>query len=616
MHSFTIKRVAIFLLLLALMVVIIIVNSALFKIIAGVLLIGTLFLIIFLRKQGSSGNLLVIDNDHEPEMGPAREASMDGRTFSDGIESGFVILKRGDNVLTQRFSEDKETITDSEKYNNMVNEPLPVNTIGSEQLNFVLDKILTIIQPTMDAYSVVLFWHDKKLDKIVTGPFVSQSKFIPEKGKYDIQDDFLGQVFSKHVPQIRGSIPSSGEADNIRYYSQPEGIRSAVGVPFFFKEQLMGAVVIDAKVPDRFGVETVYDLGRFVSLITIVVMLFKERYSQTHSKKRLNGLLELISPLTITRNADDFIKLVTDNISSIFEWDAFAIIIADDEPDDFKVIDTLNKTLLQFGVPLNLSIEIKNTLAGTVISSGKPVIVDDLIHEERKHFSSLENITIDGSFIGVPIKYQNTVLGAVCFERLRKNAYSVFDSDYLKSIAAVIGFVMYSQVAQKELSSLGAYDQETRIFNKNMFKTLFELELEKNIILNTQSTLALIKLDDFTEQKSLFSENPVTIVMVGIVELLRAEIAPTSLIGRLSERVLVVYFFNESSNDTFLRAEKIRVKCSRMSFPGLVTRASFTVSIGVASNTGFKTIDESLRNANAALSKAIKDGGNKVANLN
>ena len=98
--------------------------------------------------------------------------------------------------------------------------------------------------------------------------------------------------------------------------------------------------------------------------------------------------------------------------------------------------------------------------------------------------------------------------------------------------------------------------------------------------------------------------------------MIRDEMTPLNLLGRLSEKIFAVYFFNMIPKDVFLWAEKIRIKIARKPIAVVSKQTTFTVSIGVAPTTNNTNVQEVLYNAELALKKALEKGGNTVKSIN
>jgi len=152
--------------------------------------------------------------------------------------------------------------------------------------------------------------------------------------------------------------------------------------------------------------------------------------------------------------------------------------------------------------------------------------------------------------------------------------------------------------------------------NARTFKERMKSDLLKAELLKVPGALALIRIDDFLEQESLFDGNPLPKVLKVISEIISQEITPLALFGRLEEKVFGVYFFNSIAKDVFVWAEKLRVKIARKPVAVVSKQTTYTVSIGVASTNNKTDVDEVIYNADLALQKALEKGGNTVRNIN
>ena len=141
----------------------------------------------------------------------------------------------------------------------------------------------------------IYFWYNKKKEKLIIEKFYSSSNQLTKR-KFDIEDDVLSKIVEKGEPELLTDISRTAEADVIRYYDANQGIKSFAGVPVFYNNELVAIIAIDSKVEDAFGIETIYSLGRFIRLITMLIGIFEEKYSDTISQKRLEGLLKILGP--------------------------------------------------------------------------------------------------------------------------------------------------------------------------------------------------------------------------------------------------------------------------------------------------------------------------------
>ena len=612
------KRILIFLVIPLLASILFLTDDLTIRLITLALIIIYVAFIIFLRDSiRFSGGFRISESDEsKTEEFPAKTPSE--------FEESFKIVSKSKNieVITDEtyrpeYGVSKTTLIPpdlKERFEEIAREELPAGIGHDEQFNFVIDKMLTVMGELYNAHSAIFFWFNKKKEKLVIEKYFSAAAAITKK-KFDLEDDVLSKIVETGEPELLTDISRAAEADVIRYYDVLQGIRSFAGVPVFYNNELIAIIAIDAKVEDAFGIETIYSLGRFVRIITMLIGLFEEKYSDTISQKRLQGLLKIIGSENEFEDEKQLINSLPESLKGMIKWDAFVFIYFDPLEKIFKTEKVHNSTALKY-IGNDLQIDLNGTLVGKSIVSGIPVKIDDTSLSDYKRYSKSEDVSFDGSFIAIPLIYNKQNYGVVCFESLKKNAYSNPDVQFLKQSLNVLAYIIYSHSAQKQLKNLTSIDYETRAQNFAAFKDSLSRDLIRANQLNVPGALALIKIDDFVEQESLFKEDPLPKIVTVISDIIKEELNALNIFGRMDEKTFGVYFFNSNTKNVFVWAEKIRVKIARTPISVLSKQTTFTVSIGIASTTNKTNVEEILYNANLAVSKALEKGGNTVLNIN
>jgi diguanylate cyclase (GGDEF)-like protein len=612
------KRILIFLIVPLLAAVLFITDEFIIRIITICLMIVYVAFIIFLRDsikfEGPYTSKAFKDDGVEPSAGEPVE----------DFDESFEIISKNKKIeiitsenYTPEFKISKTTLKPpdlKERFEEIVNEAFPKELGNDGQFTFVLEKILAVIKEAYAAHTAIFFWYNRKNEKLSIEKYLSNSDNVAKR-KFDIEDDILSKIVQKGEPELLSDISSTAEADVIRYYSVPQGIRSFVGVPLFYDDSLIAIIALDSKLADAFGIETIYSLGRFVRVITMVIAIFEEKHSDKVSKKRLKGILSFLGQDKKLESDDDLLASIQNCADLLIHWDAFTFVYFHPVEKKFKIKKVINNTSLKY-VGENLDIDLTGTLVGKSIVTGMPVKIDDTSTNEYKRFSKVESVSFDGSFTAVPIVYDNQNYGVLCFESLKKNAYSNADVQFLKSVSNIFSFVIYSFSTQLMLKSYLSIDIETKTLNTESFNERLASDLYKASQLKVPGALALIRIDDFLEQESLFDGNPFPKVLSSVAETIAEEITPMNIFGRISERVFGVYFFNSNTKDVFLWAEKLRVKIARKPIVVVSKQTTYTISIGVASANNKTNPEEVIYNADLALQKALERGGNTVRNIN
>jgi diguanylate cyclase (GGDEF)-like protein len=612
------KRILIFLLVPVLAILLFITDDLLIRVITIAVIIIYVAFIIFLRDSVRFDGRYSInekdDIDDDYKIPPV----------SDHDES-FKIISKTPNieVITSEnykpeFKTTKTTLIPPdlrERFEEIANESLPPEIGHDGQFSFALEKMLTVIKDAYSAHTAVFFWYNKKKEKLTIEKFVSASPNEIAKRKFDIEDDILSKIVQKGEPELLSDISPAAESDVIRYYDKTQGIRSFVGVPLFYEGSLIAIIAVDAKVGDLFGIETIYSLGRFVRVITMIIQIFEEKHSDSISQQRLKGLLNLIGPETNFDTEAGVLDSMQNALSDLVEWDAFVFVYFKPVEQKFEAFRVNNKTSLKY-IGQGLQIDLSGTLVGKAILSGIPVKIDDTAADSYKRFSKSEDLTFDGSFMAIPLIYGTQNFGVLCFESLKKNIYTNSDVKFLNNSVHIISYIIYSHSSQTLIKSLIALDLETRALNLETFKERLSSDLYKAHSLNVPGALALVKIDEFLEQESLFDGDPLPKVLKVVAEAIAKEMTPLNIFGRVDEKLFAVYFFNTDAKNVFIWAEKLRVKIARKPIAIVSKQNTYTVSIGVASTHGKLDTDEVFNNAELALQKAVEKGGNAVRNIN
>lgn len=613
------KRILIFLLVPILAIILFLTDDLLIRVITIAVIIIYVAFIIFLRDSVRFDGRYSINED-EPI-----DDDYSTPTISDREESFKIVSKTSkvevitaDNY-TPEFRAPKTTLIPPdlrERFEEIANEIIPagIGQDGQGQFSFALEKMLNVIKDAYSAHTAIFFWYNKKKEKLSIEKFVSASPNEIAKRKFEIEDDILSKIVQKNEPELLSDISPAAEIDVIRYYEKPQGIRSFVGVPLFYEGNLIAILAVDSKVGDLFGIETIYSLGRFVRVITMIIQIFEEKHSDTITQQRLKGLLNLIGPETNFDTEEGVLSSMQTALSELIEWDAFVFVYFKPVEQKFEAVKVTNKTSLKY-IGQGLQIDLSGTLVGKAILSGIPVKIDDTAADNYKRFSKSEDLTFDGSFLAVPLMYGNQNFGVLCFESLKKHVYTNSDIKFINNSVHIISYIIYSHSSQTLIKSLIALDLETRALNLESFKERLSSDLYKAQSLNVPGALALIKIDEFLEQESLFDGDPLPKVLKVVAETIAKEMTPLNIFGRVDEKSFAVYFFNTDAKNVFIWAEKLRVKIARKPIAIVSKQNTYTISIGVASTHNKLDTDEVMHNAELALQKAIEKGGNAVRNI-
>lgn len=616
------KRIFIFLFIPILLAIPFFTEDFILRIITGVVLLIYAGIIIFLRDSIKSDSPEISSEEFEEEV--ESTSSKEKLSFQTDRGEDFKIVSSAKNlevITAENLSSINRNGKDlfkppdfKQNFEKIVHEDLPEDVNHDEQFGFVLEKILSVVKDAYMAHTAAFFWYNKNRKRLTIEKYITSSSNITQH-KFNIEDDILGKIVQKEEPELLTDISSNAETDVIRYYNVPQGIKSFVGVPMYYGKSLTGILVLDSKVNDAFGIEQVYSLGRIVRVISIIIGLFEEKFTESQSEQRLKALLNMLSHDKKIESENDLYRTLEAAVQGLIDWDSFTFVSYFPNEHKFKTTKIVNKTSLKY-VGENLEIDLGGTLVGKSILSATPVKIDDTSTIDVPRFAKNEDVSFDGSFLAIPLVYDDQNFGVLCFESLKKNVYSNNEVTFIKNSTKIFAFILHSYSTINILKNLLSVDVETKALNHDSFIERFTIDLVRSKELGLQGAVALIQVDDFLEQESLFESDPLPKIVKAVSNAIKEEITPLNLLGRLKSKVFAVYFFNTSPKDVFLWAEKLRIKIARKPVAIVSKQTTFTVSIGVASTTNKTDINEIMNNAELALKKAVEKGGNTVKSIN
>ncbi|MEW5842139.1 MAG: GAF domain-containing protein [Bacteroidota bacterium] len=618
------KRIFIFIFIPILIVIPFITDDLMLRLIASLVLVIYVAFIIFLRDSITK-NSLEDEVESRPDLfEDEKEPPRPTEKFDTDSGEDFKIISPTKNIEVITAENFGASINQGKKdffkppdfkknFEKIVLEELPEDVNQDEQFGFVLEKILSVVKDSFMAHTAAFFWYNKNRKRLTLERFISSSQQITMQ-KFDLEDDILGKIIQKEEPELLTDISPNAEIDVIRYYSAAQGIKSFVGVPLFYGKTLMGVLALDSKVNDAFGIEQIYSLGRIVRVISVIISLFEEKFSETQSEQRLKTLLNVLNYDKKFDSETNLHQLIETSIHSLIDWDAFTFVTYYPSEQKFKTTKIINKTSLKY-VGENLEIDLTGTLVGRAVLSATPVKIDDTSVTEIPRFTKSEDVSFDGSFLAIPLVYDDQNYGVLCFESLKKNVYSNSEVSYIRSATKIFAFLLHSYSTINILKGLLSVDVETKALNYDSFIARFTVDLVRSKELELQGAVVLVQIDEFLEQESLFEGNPFPKVLRTVAQIIRDEMTPLNLFGRISEKTFAIYFFNTSPKDVFLWAEKLRIKIARKPIAVVSKQTTFTVSMGVATTTNKTDVQEIMTNAELALKKALEKGGNTVKSI-
>lgn len=198
-------------------------------------------------------------------------------------------------------------------------------------------------------------------------------------------------------------------------------------------------------------------------------------------------------------------------------------------------------------------------------------------------------------------------------------AQSALDSVRAES-GELLGFVeVFQDITEAKQREERLYERATRdpltgVFNRGYFVEAATLEIERARRFSEPLSLLLLDVDHFKKVNDTHGHDIGDRVIVALTRALAAEVRKIDIIGRIGGEEFAVLLPRANKEPAAEIAQRLRrlLAQQRVSVGG-GREIGFTVSIGLASlRPGTRDLAELMRNADAALYQAKREGRNRV----
>src|SRR5690606_8893169 len=119
--------------------------------------------------------------------------------------------------------------------------------------------------------------------------------------------DVISQIARSGVPEIITDISPAAERELIAYYTSPANTRSFVGVPVFFRREVVGVLAADSSEENAFDEGAVATLAEYTRLISGLIRGYTEKYDLQLTARTLDAFEQMHR--AFTGNSLDPVKI-------------------------------------------------------------------------------------------------------------------------------------------------------------------------------------------------------------------------------------------------------------------------------------------------------------------
>jgi diguanylate cyclase (GGDEF)-like protein len=316
----------------------------------------------------------------------------------------------------------------------------------------------------------------------------------------------------------------------------------------------------------------------------------KERVLSEANRQMEQRLRELSLLFDITRTINSTLELpevlrsICNRVGEALGFEECAILLVEDGDRAATPGDDARRLVVRatFGFPasesiLGTSFSLGEGISGIVAQSGEWLLIPDMTADTRYlHYQGRH--LVDGSFVCMPMKLQDRLVGLFNVLRPRTDAFTQGDIRLLLSLANYAALAIANAQLHGRIKELSLTDELTRLANRRQLIARAELELARAERFDHDVACLMIDIDHFKQFNDVAGHLRGDHVLRDVGRLLQGEVRTIDLVARYGGEEFVALLPRVTPQDALAVAEKLRCAVENAGLPG-----GITISVGVAS---------------------------------
>jgi len=314
----------------------------------------------------------------------------------------------------------------------------------------------------------------------------------------------------------------------------------------------------------------------------------------------------------------ELIQKIISSIRKAVSFDDASVYIVKKDLTGLLPIYLLNPLLHD---KMSEAIYFDNGAPGEIAATGDPLFLNDTADYEA-FLHHPDETQKQGSYMGIPLKNENRMVGVMGFSCSKRSAFRVEDFDLLRTLSHTISAGIEKAELFRKTLEIARYDELTGMFNYRVLQEKLEEETGRLVRTGKDLCFIMIDIDDFKRVNDRYGHLEGSRVLAQMGPLLReaCRSGSTDTCFRYGGEEFVLLLAETGIDEALAVAERVRSSVETYPF---TLKAShpfevITVSIGVSTigQGSTKSSCELIREADVALYRSKATGKNRVTGYN
>lgn len=474
--------------------------------------------------------------------------------------------------------------------------------------NFLQEKVIKILHELKDLiepHTVAFLKFREDGHHYVIFEAISESECLRYNEHIKLEDGIISWIYKHKKSLALSSVRGNSRAFN--YYDRELAIKSFLGMPVFWKERIVGVVILDSFQENAFSKECEKIVKISITEIEDAMnnaQLFQQIQQQNQEFSALyRASKKLLSYVGLEENLNGFLNIVYEFLRfeiallCLLEEDELKIKVAHGLKEDIRGMVVAPNTLLYWVIRHRQYLDIKNYREKKRIN---PLVGDGV------KIPPLDRVLI------YPFLIENKVVGAFMLGFVNKNI-SEYEKNVLEILTNQMSIAISNALLFEKVNLMATTDGLTGVFNHRYFQEKLTDEIERALRYGEKFVLMLLDIDHFKKVNDTYGHPVGDLVLKSVSKILKSTTRKVDIVARYGGEEFAIIMVQTDKQGAIKFAERLRKAIEESEVITQGGKLKVTVSIGLSSFPD-DAKDKSLliERADKALYKAKKGGRNRV----
>ncbi len=332
----------------------------------------------------------------------------------------------------------------------------------------------------LNAHTTAVFAYKGDFLALIQG--FSQSELFREDTVINMESGFYGSITAESKPLLLKEFTC--DSSILGYYRGEINISSVIAGPIVLFNTIEGLLVVDRAI-GQFSDEDKKLFDEATNIVALLLAMLRLYENARHERNYLTALSDQAKELQRELDLKPILASAMKSFRNFMKCDDISIAKIEEMTNTGVVIES---TYIKEGTKFTLD----DSLVGFVARHKNPIIKDNL---REGHFVVLrkDERTSNASFIGLPIKQDEELLGVLWLEDHREKKFNQEDIETLGVLSSQLSLAWQRAKLHFKIKDMAIRDGLTELYNHRHFQEMLEQEIAKN----KEFVLLFLDIDHF-----------------------------------------------------------------------------------------------------------------------